>query len=291
MSYLLIISSFLALILASPSPPAITSCTVGNNIPCLPSSTCTPTMISTSNQPWLGQCIATLSAPIISATPPILTITALPTPTECNVGWENQCGSGSTCTPTMTCNRLRPCGGKCIATSTPNPPSATGTCNVGWENQCGGGSTCMPIETCYRLRPCRGSCIATPTAPGISAENPISWITPTASVGVSVSAENPISYISAPIISAENPISYISAPVISAENPISYISAPTISASNPILTVTAVLTPNPYPKCTVGWDRQCDAGSTCTPTQTCARGRRCGGACIATVTATGGACE
>src|SRR5690348_8298415 len=107
----------LPLLVYANSPPvaSVTHCTVGNDAPCLPSSTCTPTMISTSNQPWLGQCIATptppvitVSTPIISATPPILTITVSPTPptsTECHVGWENQCGGGSTCTPTMTCER------------------------------------------------------------------------------------------------------------------------------------------------------------------------------------------
>ena len=158
-------------VLASASPEAVSSCTAGNDTPCLPNSTCTPTQYPTTGQPWLGQCIATptsvlpsTSIPIVSTPPPIWVITDFPMPstsTECHVGWD-QCNTGSTCTPTMTCHRPLPRGSKCIATPTPQPSASAG-CMVGWENQCNTDSTCTPIETCYRLRPCRGACIATAT--------------------------------------------------------------------------------------------------------------------------------
>ncbi|OCK95925.1 uncharacterized protein K441DRAFT_62556 [Cenococcum geophilum 1.58] len=128
----------------TPTQPPVTSCTVGNNAPCGTGSTCTPTMISTYGQPWLGQCIAT------------------PTPvteTPCVIGDNSPCGSGSTCTPTMTCTSGLPCSGACISA----PATATTICTVGNNAPCSSGSTCTPTMVCTSGTPCGGACIATPT--------------------------------------------------------------------------------------------------------------------------------
>ncbi|KAH7382278.1 hypothetical protein BKA66DRAFT_464154 [Pyrenochaeta sp. MPI-SDFR-AT-0127] len=128
-------------------------------------------MISTTGQPWLGQCIATPTP--YTPSPP-------PTSAECRVGWANGggCATGSTCTPIETCYRLRPCSGKCIATVTPGPtPPTTTECHVGWGNgECKTGSTCTPTMTCQTGRPCGGACIATPTQiPSSSTPLPSTW--------------------------------------------------------------------------------------------------------------------
>ena len=263
----LLLFSLPLLALADVQPAAVTPCTVGYDKPCLPSSICTPTMISTAGQPWLGQCIAT---PVPTLSYPMPTVVPPPS-TECHVGWADGggCKTGSTCTPTETCYRLRPCGGKCIATATP-PPSSYTQCHVGWDSgECGYGSTCTPTQTCYKGHPCGGACIATPTLAPPSSSSP-------------------------PIITDYPPSTKTECHVGWGNGECGYGSTctPTMTCyrGRPcggacIATPTPIPSSSAYTQCHVGWDNgECNYGSTCTPTQTCTKGRPCGGACIATPT-------
>lgn len=271
---------------------ATTPCTVGNNTPCLPSSTCTPTILSTSGKPWLGQCIATpapqvpgSSTPVLSyppvsmptlvepppaSVPSLISIppVSMPTPVsmECNVGAGTGCGAGSTCTPTQTCYRLRPCGGKCIATPAPQPPASStpiityppismpspvAECMVGWDNNgCVAGSTCEPIETCYRLRPCRGKCMPTNKTPifsypPVSMPSAISWTPVPMPTPVKPECSYPPVSIPSPI--SIPPVSMPSAISVPPASIPSIVSLPPVSMPTPIDTSCSSAPGSNYP--------------------------------------------
>jgi hypothetical protein len=143
-----------------PTPSSITPCTVGNDGPCLPSSTCTPTMISDFGLPQLGQCIATNAPPAYSPSPSPELVQ------ECQMALPpsiTQCGPESSCIQTDTTCNPGGCFGECVRTATPTP-TPYNRCQMAlppYITQCGSGSSCIQTDTTCLGGGCFGECMPT----------------------------------------------------------------------------------------------------------------------------------
>ena len=117
--------------------PAPSTCILLGD-PCPSSSTCSPTTTCG------GLCV-----------PKPTTTSEIP----CTVGNNGPCPTGSTCTPTMTCPVTAPCGGACIGTAQPPPPT---TSPEPTYTPCVVGDTVCPTDKfCYQTETCRGLCKST----------------------------------------------------------------------------------------------------------------------------------
>ncbi|KAF2249042.1 hypothetical protein BU26DRAFT_311004 [Trematosphaeria pertusa] len=185
----------------SPTGPITKSCNMGDDSPCLPASSCVPTMSCKTNTPCYGVCkeIYGPQTPVIPCTmgvsgactpPATCTPTMMPTPGVPQLGqcWTPQkptclldaptpmCQYDSTCSRSYsTCLPSAKCIGRCEPTTTPPisiTPSPTPTeitrCNMGDDGPCMPANLCTPTMPCKPHRPCSGTCSDPWTVPPLT---------------------------------------------------------------------------------------------------------------------------